>query len=293
MLYGGIEAGGTKFVCAVGDANGQVKDACVVKTTVPEETLAQVVTFFQQHGNLSALGIGSFGPIETSPDAKKFGYILNTPKKAWIDCDFVGYIKQALNCPVGFDTDVNAAALGEYYHGAGKGFYNFMYMTVGTGIGASAMIDGTIVHGLEHSEMGHMLIPHNKQKDPFLGCCLYHGDCLEGLACGTAIKARWQVHSALDLPPDHEAWDLEAEYLAAGLVNCITVLSPQRIILGGGVMRQTQLFPLIHKKVTAKLNDYLTLPETLAEYIVAPGLGDRAGVVGAFVIAQKATGALS
>jgi fructokinase len=287
-LYGGIEAGGTKFVCAVGDDFGNVKDECVVKTTVPEETLPQVVDFFKKHKDIKSIGIGSFGPIETNSKAKKYGFILHTPKQAWIDCDFLGYIKKALNIPVGFYTDVDAAALGEYHHGAGKGFYNFLYMTVGTGIGASAMIDGKIVHGLEHSEMGHILIPHDKTKDGFPGCCVYHGDCFEGLACGTAIKARWQVKSALDLPEGHQAWNLEAEYLAAGLMNCILILSPQRIILGGGVMQQQQLFPLVHQKLKAKINNYINLPENLAEYIVSPGLGDRSGVVGAFVIAQQA-----
>lgn len=286
-LYGGIEAGGTKFVCAVGDAHGHIKDECVVKTTVPEETLSQVVHFFKQHKKIASIGIGSFGPIETHPDAKKYGFILHTPKQAWIDCDFVGYMKKAMNIPIGFDTDVNAALLGECHYGAGKDFYNVLYMTVGTGIGAAAMIDGKIVHGLEHSEMGHMLIPHDKQKDGFLGSCVYHGNCLEGLACGTAIKARWQVKSALDLPVGHEAWNLEADYLAAGLMNCILVLSPQRIILGGGVMKQQQLFPLLHQRIKAKINDYINLPTNLSDYILPPTLGDQAGVVGALVIARQ------
>jgi len=289
-LYGGIEAGGTKFVCAVGDAAGQITDECVIKTTVPEETLPQVIDFFKKHKTLTAIGIGSFGPIETNPTAKKYGYILHTPKKAWINCDFVGAIKKGLDLPVGFDTDVTAAALGEYHYGAGKGFYNMLYMTVGTGIGASTLIDGKPLHGLDHSEMGHMLIPHDKEKDGFPGCCVYHGDCFEGLACGTAIKARWQVRSALDLPPDHEAWDLEADYLAAGLMNCILILSPQRIILGGGVMRQEQLFPLLYKKIKQKIHDYINLPDNLSDYIVPPGLEDRSGVVGAFVIARQALG---
>lgn len=287
-LYGGIEAGGTKFVCAVGDVSGDIKDECVIKTTVPEETLPQVVDFFKQHKKLKVVGIGSFGPIETRKTAKKYGFILNTPKKAWIDCDFVGAVKKGLDLPVGFDTDVNAAALGEYYYGAARGFYNALYMTIGTGIGASAIVDGKVLHGFEHSEMGHMLIPHDREKDSFLGACLYHGDCFEGLACGTAVKARWQVHSALDLPPAHEAWDLEADYLAAGLMNCILVLSPQRIILGGGVMRQKQLFPLLHRKIKEKIHDYIRLPDNLSEYIVAPGLDDRSGVIGALVIARQA-----
>lgn len=291
-IYGGIEAGGTKFVCAVGDAAGQIKDECVIKTTVPEETLPQVIDFFKQYKKLKAIGIGSFGPIETNLSSKKYGFILHTPKKAWIDCDFVGALKRGLDLPVGFDTDVTAAVLGEYHYGAGKGFRNLLYMTIGTGIGASALIDGKVLHGLDHSEMGHMLIPHDKDKDGFLGCCVYHGDCFEGLACGTAIKARWQVNSALDLPPDHEAWEVEADYLAAGLMNCILILSPQRIILGGGVMRQKQLFSLLHKKIKQKIHDYITLPDNLSDYIVSPDLQERSGVIGAFVIAERAVSAL-
>ena len=289
-LYGGIEAGGTKFVCAVGDASGQIIDECVIKTTVPEETLPQVIDFFKQHARLKAIGIGSFGPIDTNPQSKKYGFILQTPKKAWIDCDFLGTIQKGLGLPVGFSTDVNAAALGEYYYGAAKGFYNTLYMTVGTGIGAASLIDGKILQGMGYSEMGHMLIPHDKTQDPFLGACVYHGDCFEGLACGTAIKTRWQLRSALDLPPGHDAWDLEAEYLAAGLMNCILILSPQRIILGGGVMRQAQLFPLIHQKLKEKIHGYVSLPDNLAGYILAPGLGDRSGVIGSFVIARQALG---
>lgn len=292
-LYGGIEAGGTKFVCAIGDEAGNLQSEKVVKTTVPAETLSEVIAFFKEaHSKtpLSAIGIGSFGPIETTKSSPKYGYILQTPKKAWINCDFAGSMTRALNLPVGFDTDVNAAALGEAAFGAAQGFYNFMYMTVGTGIGAAAMIDRKLVHGLDHSEMGHMRIPHDKVVDPFAGVCLYHGDCLEGLACGTAIKARWQLKSALDLPEDHAAWDLEADYLASGLVNCITILSPERIILGGGVMRQTHLFPMIQQKIVEKINGYLSLPDTMADYIVPPQLGDHAGVIGALVIAKNALG---
>lgn len=288
-LYGGIEAGGTKFVCAVGDEHGHIQEECVVKTTVPQETLPQVIDFFKQFPALQALGIGSFGPIETNQQHDKYGYILHTPKKAWIDCDFLGEMQRGLDLPVGFDTDVSAAALGEYYFGAAQNTYNFVYMTVGTGIGAAAMINGVTVRGLEHAEMGHMRIPHDKSQDPFLGCCLYHGDCFEGLACGTAIKARWQVRSALDLPPNHEAWQLQADYLAAGLLNIALVLSPQKLIVGGGVMRQEHLFPMVRDKFKAKNNDYITLPESLADYIIAPGLGDRAGVIGSLMLAKQAS----
>ncbi len=290
--YAGIEAGGTKFVCAVGDANGHNIERALIPTSTPDKTLAEVVAFFKRINKthpIAAIGIGSFGPIDANPESATYGYIMHTPKTAWIECDIVGYIKQHFNVPVGFETDVNVAAIGEYEFGAGKNLYNFLYMTVGTGIGAAAMINGEIVRGMSFSEMGHMLIPHDKTVDPYAGNCPYHGDCLEGLACGEAIKQRWQVISALDLPIDHQAWDLEANYLAAGLANLILVLSPERIILGGGVMRQQQLFAKIQQKVLAKLHGYVTtkaLIEHTDTYIVAPGLADHAGVNGAIALAR-------
>lgn len=291
--YAGIEAGGTKFVCVVGDGAGKNIERITIKTTTPNETLKQVVAFFQRLNKthpLKAIGIGSFGPIDANPDSATYGYIMHTPKKAWINCNIVGYISAAFDLPIGFGTDVNVAALGEYTFGAGKNFYNFLYMTVGTGIGAAAMVDGHILRGMSFSEMGHMLIPHDKTLDPYKGNCPYHGDCLEGLACGGAIKDRWKVISALDLPLDHEAWDLEADYIASGLVNIILVLAPQRIILGGGVMHQQHLFTKIRERVLTKLNGYVDTKELLEDidnYIVAPGLADHSGTNGAVALARR------
>lgn len=290
--YAGIEAGGTKFICAVANEEGRSIERTVLRTTQPEETLSQVVSFLKRINKtypLSAIGIGSFGPIDAELGSPTFGYIQHTPKTAWINCNIVGYLNKRFDLPIGFETDVNVAALGEYEYGAAKNSKNFIYMTVGTGIGAAAMLDGKILKGMTFSEMGHMLIPHNTILDPYTGNCPYHGDCFEGLACGEAIKERWQVLSALDLPSDHNAWELEADYIAAGLMNLILVLSPELIIVGGGVMRQQHLFPKIRAKVLKKINTYVSteLLNHIDTYIVPPGLADNAGVHGAIALAKK------
>jgi fructokinase len=201
----------------------------------------------------------------------------------------LGTLQQAFSVPIGFATDVATAALGEYEWGAGQGLHNFLYMTVGTGIGAASMVGGELLTGMGHQELGHMLIPQDKNQDPYVGYCSYHQNCLEGLACGMAIKERWQIQSALDLPLQHPAWDLEAEYLAAGLANCVLMLTPQKIILGGGVMRQTHLLPKIREKLLAKLNGYIgeTLLNDIDNYIVPPGLADRSGITGAIALARR------
>lgn len=293
-LYGGIEAGGTKFVCAVGNGTGEIFDRITISTTTPEQTMPEIIEFFKQFvsdDQLQAIGVGSFGPIDTNKQSKTFGYITSTPKTAWINCDIVGTLKTAFSVPIGFETDVSTAALGEYRWGAGQGLTNFIYVTVGTGIGAASMINGELMPSMGHQEMGHILVPHNQQVDPFVGICPYHHDCLEGLACGGAIKKRWQVQSALDLPASHPAWDLEADYLAAGLMNYILTLSPERIIMGGGVMKQMHLFAKIRDKVLEKLNGYICesqLIDQIDEYIVPPGLAERAGVAGAIALATDA-----
>ena len=215
-----------------------------------------------------------------------------TPKQGWAHTDLAGPIGRELGVPVGFDTDVNGAALGEFRWGAAQGLDTFVYLTIGTGIGGGAMVNGSLVHGLLHPEMGHVLPPHDWKEDPFVGVCPYHGDCLEGLASGPALEQRWNK-KAETLPPDHPAWDLEAKYLAHGIVPQIYILSPQRIILGGGVMEQTHLFPRIRRQVGAILNKYIQAPallEDMDHYIVPPGLGNRAGVLGAIALARTAAG---
>lgn len=295
-LFGGIEAGGTKFVCAVGTGPDNVRDEIRYPTTTPEASIGKALDFFRgvkaQGATLRAVGIASFGPVDPDPRSPTFGYVTTTPKSGWAHTDFAGPIREALDLPVGFDTDVNAAALGEGTWGAAQGLDTFMYLTVGTGIGGGAMVEGRLLHGVMHTEMGHVRPPHDREADPFPGLCPYHGDCLEGLANGPAIEARWGQR-AETLPPDHPAWPLEARYLALGLVNYVLTLCPQRIIMGGGVMQQAHLFPMIRRDVQALLNGYLQVPEILDEidaYIVPPGLGDRAGVLGAIALARRALG---
>ncbi len=291
-LYGGIEGGGTKFVCAVAAGPDDIRDEIRFPTAAPEETLDQAIAFFrahQQKAELAAVGIASFGPIDPNPESPRFGYVTTTPKPGWAQTDFAGTIHRALGLPVGFDTDVNVAALGEHRWGGARGLDTFIYLTVGTGVGGGGMVNGKLIHGAMHPEMGHIRIPHDRQADPYPGYCSYHGDCLEGLTCGPAISERWG-RSGRDLAPDHPAWEMEARYLALGLVNLILPLSPQRVIMGGGVMEQMHLFPMIRSQVQELLNGYLQLEsiqERIDEYIIPPELGGRAGVLGAIALAQE------
>lgn len=293
-LFGGVEGGGTKFVCAVGSGPDDIRAETRFATTDPQSTIAKALAFFQEqiqkYGTLDGIGVASFGPVDLRLDSPSYGHITTTPKPGWANVDILGQISRGLGVKTAFEMDVNAAALAEWRWGAGQGVGSLIYLTVGTGIGGGALVSGRLVHGLVHPEMGHMLIPHDREADPFPGCCPYHADCLEGLATGGALEQRWGVR-AEELPPDHPAWALEAEYLAAGLVNLILALSPERIILGGGVMHQPQLLPMIREKVQQKLAGYVAsaaIIEKIESYIVSPGLGDRAGVLGAFVIAESA-----
>jgi fructokinase len=294
-LWGGIEAGGTKFVCAVGSGPDDLRAEVRFPTTTPEASFGRAIEFFQQQHEkepLAAVGIASFGPVDPNPDSPTFGYITTTPKPGWAHTDFAGTIRRALGLPVGFDTDVNVAALGERRWGAAQGLDTFVYLTIGTGIGGGGLVNGKVIHGLVHPEMGHIRIPHDRGRDPYAGACPYHGDCLEGLATGPALEARWGQRGET-LPADHPAWELEAGYLALGLVSIICILSPERIIMGGGVMEQRQLFPLVRGRVRELLNGYLQAPailDRIDEYIVPPRLGNRAGVLGAIALAQQAAG---
>ncbi|WP_420645182.1 ROK family protein [Candidatus Leptofilum sp.] len=293
-LYGGIEAGGTKFVCAVGSGPGDIQAEARFPTTQPAETIQRAIDFFQtqiaERGTLAAIGIASFGPLDPHPNSPTFGHITTTPKPGWANADLVGPIRQAFNVPIGFDTDVNGAALSEGKWGAAQGLDTFLYFTIGTGIGGGAMVNGRLLHGLLHPEMGHITLPHDWEQDPFPGKCPYHGDCFEGMAAGPAIEARWQTKGQ-DLPPDHFAWELEAHYIALAMRSFICTLSPQRIILGGGVMEQPQLFPQVRHKTLSALNGYVQSPailDNIDTYIVPPGLGNQAGVLGAFALGMQA-----
>ena len=290
-MLGAIEAGGTKFVCAVGSKPEDLK-ITQLPTTAPGATTASAVAFLREHSGdqLQAVGIGSFGPVDLCPSSPTFGYITSTPKSGWQNYDFAGAVRTALGVPVGFDTDVNAAALGEARWGAAQSLSDFLYLTIGTGIGGGAIVNGRVLHGLLHPEMGHIRIPHDFSRDPYAGSCPFHGDCLEGLASGPAMQQRWGVPPE-DLPANHAAWALEAHYLALGLANWVCTLSPRCILLGGGVMRQEWLFEMIREEFARLLNGYVRakeLTENLDRYVIPPKLGNQSGIIGALVLAEQA-----
>lgn len=293
-LYGGIEAGGTKFICAAGTGPNDLRDTMRIPTTNPDETIGRAVEFFRNqekhYGPLTALGVASFGPVDPDPQSVTFGYITSTPKAGWSNTNMIGRLKEFFDLPIGFDTDVNGAALAEYCWGAARDVDSFIYMTVGTGIGGGAIINGQVHHGLAHPEVGHMMVPHDWHSDPYPGCCPYHGDCLEGMASGPAIEGRWGKPGT-ELPARHPAWDLEAKYLSLALHNLICTISPRRIIIGGGVMKQSSLLALLREEVPNLLNGYIAAldsPETVESFIVPPALGNMAGVLGALALAEKA-----
>jgi fructokinase len=290
-VFAGIEAGGTKFVCGVGSGPDELK-TIQFPTTRPGETIGRCIAFLRESAwtPIAAIGIASFGPVDLHPDSPSWGHITTTPKAGWRNTDLAGPVREAFGIPVGFDTDVNAAALAEHRWGAARDVNDCVYLTVGTGIGGGAICGGRLIRGLLHPEMGHMRIPHDLAADPFPGNCPFHGDCLEGLASGPAILERWGC-PASELPREHAAWEIEARYLALAVSNLACTISPARIILGGGVMEQRHLFDLIHQHTLALLNGYLESKPITAEidrYIVPPGLGNRAGVLGALALAEMA-----
>lgn len=293
LFFAGIEGGGTKFVCAIGTSGGKILAETRIPTTTPEETLSRTVSFIQEQmqslGSLAAIGVASFGPLDLQPASAKYGHILLTPKPGWTDADIVGPLRAAFDVPIGFDTDVNGAALGEWRWGAAQGLDTFIYLTIGTGIGGGGLVNSELVHGLLHPEMGHISLPR-VAGDVFESICPFHQDCFEGLASGPAIEKRWG-EKAKNLSVGHPAWELEASYIASALRSFICTLSPQRIVLGGGVMQQTYLLPLIRQKTLKELNGYVQSPQILEridEYIVPVALEGKAGILGAFVLAERA-----
>jgi fructokinase len=291
-VVAGVEAGGTKFVCAIGTGPDDVRAETLVATSTPAATIARALDFFTTHARtmpFAALGIASFGPLDLDPRSPTYGSITTTPKPGWADTDLVTAFRKPLGVPVAIDTDVNGAVLAEHRWGAARDVATALYVTVGTGIGGGALVDGRPVHGLGHPEMGHVRVPRDAT-DGFRGVCPYHGDCLEGLASGPAIEARWGRAPAT-LPADHPAWPLEARYLALGLVNLIAALSPERIVLGGGVMRAPNLLARVRASVVELLGGYVPAPAVardLDRYIVSPALGERAGLLGAIALAHEA-----
>ena len=287
MIFGALEAGGTKMVCATGREDGTITDQISIPTSDPEKTIPAIIEYFKDK-NIAALGIASFGPIDLDKASPTYGHITTTPKPGWANCDLVGAMKNALSVPIGFDTDVNGSLLGEATYGTAKGLSDVVYITVGTGIGGGVMSGGKLLHGMLHPELGHMLMrPH--PADSFEGLCPFHKNCFEGMASGPAIEARWGK-KAKDLADSTEVWNLEAYYIGQAIVNIILTLSPKRIILGGGVMHQTQLFASIRNEVRAQLNGYIktALLENLDEYIVPASLHDDQGIMGCIKLAEEA-----
>ena len=295
---GAVEAGGTKFVCAFGTGPNDFERTEFATGDRPESVLEEVADWLEAHarntGAPCAIGIGSFGPIDLDPESPEYGHITSTPKPGWRNTDIVGALRRRFpNLPIAFDTDVNAAALGEYYWGHAADLEDVVYITIGTGIGAGGLVNGRLLHGLVHPEMGHMLLPR-VTGDTFEGTCPFHIDCWEGLCSGPALKARTGM-AAEEIPPAHEAWSFETQYIAYALANIVCTLSPRRIILGGSVRKAGQLgedcfFKLIRDKLRLALNEYVVSPalgEEIDNYVVSPLLGDDAGVLGALALGQE------
>ncbi len=286
---GGIEAGGTKFVCVVANAAHEILAETVIPTTTPAETFAAALAFFRQQGGVQALGIASFGPLILDREAAAYGHVGRTPKPGWTGADIVGVFRCELGVPVVLDTDVNGAGLAEARLGAGRGLDVMAYLTVGTGIGGGLIIGGRPVHGLTHPEMGHVKVQRHALDGDFAGVCPFHGDCLEGMAAGPSVMARLG-HPLNEASPDHPIWTILGAYIGQFCATLTLVASPQRIVLGGGVMSNAGLFPRVRTACAAALADYVAHPRLAAsatDYIVPPGLGDRAGAIGALLLAES------
>jgi fructokinase len=294
-MFVGIEAGGTKFNCIIAENPEDILAEKRITTADPEYTIGETINFIRQtaalhHETIQAVGIGSFGPLDLDPGSAGFGSITSSPKTAWKNFNIKKAFEKALELPTILDTDVNAAAYGEFLWGAGERKNQVLYLTIGTGIGGGMVLDGKPYHGLLHPEMGHIFLADISRNDSFKGICPYHGNCFEGLASGPALQAQWGIEAS-QLDEDHPAWEQEAQYIALALSSYICILSPEIIILGGGVMQQFHLFPLIRKKVQELLNGYLQtemITKKIDMYIVPPGLGVKSGVLGALGLARLA-----
>lgn len=286
--FGALEAGGTKMVCAVGNEDGKILERISLPTRTPENTMPEMLAFFQGR-ELAGMGIGCFGPVDLDRSSPSYGTILSTPKLSWRNFPIVHRFEQALGVPVGFDTDVNAAALGEAVWGCARDVSTSIYITVGTGVGMGVIINGRPHHGMMHPEAGHIFMDRRPDDPLEQGVCPYHDNCLEGLASGPAIERRWG-RKAQELAGCDAVWELEAYYIAQAVCDYIMVLSPERIILGGGVMHQPQMLPLVRREVHRQLHGYLQGKglDDLEHYIVPVSLGDDQGVMGAVKLAMDA-----
>ena len=287
MIIGALEAGGTKMVCAIGNEKGEIFEQVSIPTESPEVTMPKIIDYFKEKG-IEALGIGCFGPIDLNKKSETYGYITSTPKVKWRNFNIVGCMEEALGVPVGFDTDVNGSCLGEVTFGSAKGLENVIYITIGTGVGVGVYLNGKLLHGMMHPEGGHILMTRHPE-DTYKGKCPYHGCCLEGMAAGPAIEERWGA-KAYTLKDDTKVWELEAYYIAQALVNYIYTYSPEKIILGGGVMHQEQLFPLVRAKVLELNQGYVCTKalDDLEHYIVPASLHDDQGIMGAIELGVRA-----
>ena len=286
MLFGALEAGGTKMVCAIGNENGEILEQKSIPTTSPEETMPAILEYFKDK-EIASIGIACFGPIDLNKNSETYGYITSTPKIPWRNYNIVGAVKDALKIPVGFDTDVNGSLLGEVTWGCAKGLTDAVYFTIGTGVGAGIMTNGKMLHGMLHPEAGHVkMVP--RSGDTYKGKCPYHGTCFEGMAAGPAIEERWGA-KAVQLADREEVWDLESYYIAQALMGIVLTLSPQKIILGGGVMHQKQLFSMIREKMLKELNGYIQAKELadIDNYIVPASLNDDQGIMGCIKLAMN------
>lgn len=287
LRLGALEAGGTKMICAIGNENGEIYEQISIPTTTPDETIPKLIDYFRDK-EIDALGIACFGPVELDKESEKYGYITTTPKIVWRDCNILGKMQTALDCPVGFDTDVNGSVLGEVTFGQAKGKKCVLYLTIGTGIGGGIYINGELLHGMMHPEAGHVLIT-KRETDSYVGKCPYHKNCLEGLAAGPAIEERWgkKAYELADYP---QVWELEADYIAQALADYVMILSPEMIILGGGVMHQEQLLPMIREKLKNYIGGYIVTKEleNMEHYVVSASLHDNQGIVGCLELGRRA-----
>jgi fructokinase len=286
LKYGLVEAGGTKFVLGVASADGTIHASTRIPTTKPDETIGAMCDWFRAHGPFARIGLASFGPLDLDPSSPSCGHITATTKPHWSNTDLVGPLKEACGCPVAIDTDVNGAALAEYRWGAAQGQKTMLYFTIGTGVGGGAIVDGRILHGLSHPEMGHIRLPRHPDDAGFSGVCPFHGDCLEGLASGPAIIARWGA-SLSELPADHPAHGIIAFYLAQTVVTMQAIFEPGRIVFGGGVMATPGLIDRVKAQAEALGSAYFK--GKAGDIVCLPALGDIAGLLGALALALSST----